>query len=97
MAFMHAFPGGVWDTKLATHSPALPLRILAPLFTLYYRLTGVTSDVCGEYMWFALLGHKRGAYLIGAHGDEIPKRKDLEDKPTRDLLWEHTVKETKSE
>jgi hypothetical protein len=96
MAFMHAFPGGVWDTKLASSSTSRMLRILAPFFTLYYRLTGVTTDVCGEFMWSALLGHASGGHLIGKQGDELPKRQDLEDKAARELLWAHTLTETRS-
>jgi hypothetical protein len=94
MAFTHAAPGGV-HTGLAASSPSWVLRAAAPLMGHIWGV--VTPDVCGEHLVSALLANERGAFLVNGKGDPVAKRPEVTDPETQRILWEHTLKETRSE
>jgi NAD(P)-dependent dehydrogenase (short-subunit alcohol dehydrogenase family) len=96
MAFTHAFPGLV-ETGIGASSPSRVLRAATPLWNLIFRVAGVTADVCGEHLVAALLATERGAFLVDNKGDPVQKRPEVTDPETQRILWEHTLKETRSE
>ncbi|KAF5329449.1 hypothetical protein D9619_009165 [Psilocybe cf. subviscida] len=93
LAFIHAYPGAVRTTLLAT-SPSLLLRMAAPLVPTLLRPFTVSPAECAENMWhaaFTTTAGQAGAFRTGAKGENLGRWNYHGNAEQRQKLWDHTV------
>jgi len=94
VAFTHAYPGVV-RTPL-TRARHWALKPFNPLFQVLLYPFSISQDDCAEWMLYALLDGKKGAFRRDEKGDDIGKKSLYTSEEARKKLWEHTLEVTKS-
>ncbi|GLB40820.1 putative KR domain containing protein [Lyophyllum shimeji] len=93
ITFVHAYPGGVRTSILAS-SESWWIRASYPLVLgLTYPFTTSLHET-GEYMLHGLLNRKEGFWRVGSRAEDLGMKNYFGSEEARKRLWEHTVKAT---
>jgi hypothetical protein len=92
LSFVHAFPG-ITKTNLNSSSNSAILRVLGRVS----HALAQSAEDCGERMTWGLLNAREGWLRINERGEDIGTKGLYTSEEVNRALWEHTVKETRSE